>query len=210
MSSRIYLTPTDNQVLKFVEQNSSITIEECRKIFYNTQKNGYEIARRRLGKLVNYNKLKMSKDAISNQNVYYMTKKLSYHNILALDYYANLVSYGANIVYFNRDQEWMSKKYFSDAFCCYHIGNRMYFDIIEVVRTHALDVEKYLKLYKSNEPQELCNIIYRKEGGEQDINKFPRLIVIDDVRHKNELFVNDKIKIYQLDFQLSNLSKILI
>ena len=78
MSFKMYLTDKDREVLKFVETYDSITIEICRKIFYNTQKSGSEIARRRLSKLVSYNKLKVTRDNLSNQNVYYTTKKLSY------------------------------------------------------------------------------------------------------------------------------------
>lgn len=213
MAFRMYLTDTDHEVLQFVEQYGAITINQCRNMFYNIQIKGYEIARRRLGKLVSYKKLNVYRDMDLNQNVYTMGKKISQHGILALDYHSELVKLGCNMVYFKQEQPWIivDKKpmYFSDAYCCYIFEGKVYFDIVESVRTKNIEVQKYIDIYNSKEAHILSDEIYKQLGGNPK-NLFPRLIVIDDVKHKNDLYVNDDIKIIQLDFKLKNISKVLI
>ena len=205
----MYITDTDQQVLRFIEQYGSMTIRQAQKMFYNTQKYGYDIARRRMKKLVNYGKIKVARDACGNENVYYMDKKLSYHDLLVLDFYTELVYNGAKIVYFKQCQSWLDRKVISDAYCCYILSNRVFFNIVEVVQTHGVDVEKYDKLYKSGEPQKFNSMIYNKLGG-GDINEFPRLVIIDNIKHKEKLNTNNNIKVSQLDFNLSNFSEIFI
>lgn len=212
---RMYLTDKDHKVLQFVEEFGSITINECRNIFYDTQIKGYEIARRRLSKLVSYKKLGVYRDMDLNLNVYYMDKKLTQHGILALDYYSELIRLGASIIYFKQEQPWMIEpstkkaKYFSDAYCCYHFEGKVYFDIVETVKTKNIETEKYLDIYNSKEAHVLSDEIYKQLGGKPR-NLFPRLIIIDNVKHKNDLFINNDIKIIQLDFKLKNISKILV
>lgn len=210
MAFRMYLTDTDHKVLRFVEEYGSITISQCQKIFYNVQNRGYEIARRRLSKLVQYKKLSVYKDMYLNMNVYTMGKKMSTHNVLALDYYAELSKLGVEFVYFKQDQQWLNNKYFSDIFCCYYFENKVYFDVMEFVRTKNVEPQKYIDIYDSGEAHELSNQIYKEIGGNETLNQFPRLIVVDEVKHKNPLYINDNVKVIQLDFKFKNISKLLV
>jgi len=203
----MYLTNQDQKILQFVEEFGSITINQCSNMFFNTQTQGYEMSRRHLKKLSNYKKIEITRDAYCNRNVYHMGKIPSYHTILILDYYTELIKNGAHIVYFKREQSWLNKSYFSDGYCCYKIGEKVIFDIIEVIRTKNIETDKYIDIYKSGEAHELCDDIYRKLGGAKR-ELFPHLIIIDDVRHKKDLYVNDDIKVIQLDFKLSDFSKL--
>lgn len=213
MAIRQYITDKDHQVLLFVEKYGSITISQTQKMYYNTQKYGYDIARRRLKKLVDYGKLKVARDPYGNENVYYMDKKLSYHDLLVLSYYAELKSIGAEIKCFKPKIEWLNGNLISDAYCVYEIEDNIYFDIVEVVRTHGVNKEKYYKLYKSNEAQKLntglCKDIYNQELTEPI---FPRLIVIDNVRHSKKYQIDEapEIIIHQLDFNFTDFVKILV
>lgn len=209
MTVRMTITDRDHQVMKFIEDYGSITISQTQMMFYNTQNYGYDIARRRLKKLVGYGKIKVSRDMAGNENVYYTDKKLSYHDLLVLDYYAKIISLGAKKIYFKPRMYWMNNTMISDAFFIYDIGGRVFFNIVEVVRTHGIDKEKYLKLYKDGEPQKYSSAIYEKMGG-PPINDFPRVILIDNVSHKKDLFIHKDINIYQLDFGLNNLSRVLM
>lgn len=207
MSLRMYLTDTDQKVLKFVEEYGSITISQAQKMYYNTQKYGYDIARRRMRKLVDHGKLKVSRDNSGNENVYYIEKKLTYHDLLVLDYYAELIRQGARKVYFRPRKSWMQGKCISDGYCCYILGDKVYFNIIEVVRTHGVDKDKYLALYNSEEPQKFSSDLYQKIGG-KPIVEFPKLIIIDNAVHTKPLFINESIRTHQLDFSLSGFAKI--
>ena len=147
---------------------------------------------------------------ITTQNIYYTDKKLSYHDLLSLDYYCILIQMGVNIIYFKQEPQWMNNQYFSDAYCCYAINNKVYFDIVEVVDTHRYDKEKYIDIYNSGEIQNYNNMIYKQIGGQNNINQFPRVILIDDIQHSDEyLYINDDIKVYQLDYKMSNIISIL-
>lgn len=219
MAFRMYLTDTDHKVLQFVEEMGSITILQCRNMFYKTQRYGYDIARKRLGKMVQFNKLKVDRDNVTSQNVYYMDKKLRKHDILVLDFYSHLIYSGASIVYFNPEQEWMNGKYRSDAYISYILNGKLYFNILEVVRTSGVDEEKYKNIYTSQEAQYMNKEIYRqtKEVYEKeninielvdDLNSFPRLIIVDNINHKKALEIVSLIKTTQLDFSYNNFSKI--
>lgn len=215
MPLKTYMTEKDHATLRFVEENKSITVSQCAKLFYDNQIYKNQYANKKLSKLVRYGKLKVFRDISGNENVYYMTQKLNYHDLLSLDYYVELKHHGAEIIYFKREQEWMKGtdgkyKYFSDAYCCYVLNNKVYFDIIEVVRTNGLDKDKYINLYESKEPQKLNDYIYEQIGGTSR-SEFPRIVLIDNTQHKEDyLYINKDINIIQLDFKLTNFYKIFL
>ena len=209
MITKMYLTEEDHKILMQVENYGSITISQCQKLFYNTQAKGYEMARKHLSKLVQYKKLLIDKDIHCKRNVYFTTKKPGYHKILVLDFYSELIKHGAVIRNFRIEQPWINKKYKSDAYICYTIGNKVFFDILEVVRTKNVEIQTYKDIFNSGEAQALNNELYKQLGG-QSMNKFPRLIIIDEVQHTNKLQINNEIIVIQLDFNLSNFSQLFI
>jgi hypothetical protein len=209
MTCRLFLTKEDREILLFVELYGSISITQCQNMFYNRQGRGYEMSRVHLAKLVKYSKLSVFKEKFTNKNVYYMTKQPSYHGILVLDYLSNLIKNGATINYFKQEQPWMGKKYKSDAYCMYTLGDRVLFDIVEVVRTKSVEIDKYIAIFDSGEAHALNSNLYRQLSG-KGITIFPRLIIIDDVQHKNEVFVNEEVKVIQLDFQLNNFTRVFL
>lgn len=207
---KLCITEKDNATLRFVEDFGSITINQCAKLFYDNQVYGLQYAGKKLNKLVKYGKLKVYKVGNGEPNVYYMDKKLSPHDLLALDYYCELIRNKADIKYFKREQSWMNNQYKSDGYCCYTFNDRIYFDIIEVIKTHGFDKNKYIDIYQSNEPQLFNNELYKQLGGE-DIYFFPRIILIDDIKHSNEfLKVNDNVQIIQLGLKLNDFCKIFL
>jgi len=205
MISRMYLTTEDRKILLFVEQFGAITIHQCQNMFYNRQLKGYGMALRHLSKLVQYEKLNYYRDTDFNLNIYYDDKKPDYHGVLLMDYYSELVKAKVNIHYFKKEHSWMDKKYFSDGFCVYSIGGKVIFDVIEVVRTKKIEVDKYIDIFNSHEAHNLSQDIYTKLGG-GIYDLFPHLVVIDDVKHKNKLFINNDVKTIQLDFKLSDIA----
>ena len=202
MTLRMYLTDQDQAILQFVEKHGFITISETQNMFFNTQYKGYEMARKHLAKLVGYEKLSVYNDTSCNKNVYHMGKKPTYHRILAMDYYSVLIKNGAHICFFKAEKPWLDNKYFSDAFCVYKLNNKYYFDMVEVVRSKNIEVKKYIELYDSKEAHKFSDVVYHKVTG-KNIDIFPRLVIIDDVQHKEELKIKDDVKIIRLDYKLS-------
>lgn len=211
MPLKMYINDIDNDILKFVEKFGSITIWQAYRMFYNNQIYGNVSAGKHLNKLVRYNKLKVYKDPSGKINVYYDKTKLRYHDLLAVDFYVELHRAGANLIYFKQNQQWMKSKFITDAFCCYQIGEKIMFNLIEIVRTTGIDKQKYLKLFDSGEPQEFSNYLYKKVGGEKAITDFPKLIIIDNVQHlPDSLFINKEIQVKQLDFKFENFANIFL
>lgn len=207
---RMYFTEEDHAILRHVEEYHSITIDQCTKMFYSYQKYGNQMAGRHLSKLVKYGKLKMTKDKETSQNVYYVTRALRTHDLMIMDVYASLIESGAQIVYFNTPQSWQTtKELISDAFVFFYLENKPYFRIIEIARFKGIEIEKYHKLYDSGEVQVICNELYLHAGG-TTINVFPKLIVVDEIQHRPGYYDDEKIKIEQLDFRLTNFVKVFI
>ena len=208
--SRMWLTTEDREILKYVEQYGSTTIHQVQNMFYNTQLKGYQMAQKHLAKLVGYSKLYVYKERNFNSNIYYMDKKASYHTVLIMNYYSELIKNGAKIIYFKREQEWMDKKYYSDAYCVYSVAGKVCFDLLEVVRAKTVETQKYLDIFESKEAHELSQAIYSKiTGGKRLEGLFPRLVVMDDIQHQKELFINKDITTIHVDFQLTNITQLL-
>lgn len=100
------LTQNDKNMLKFMERYGGITIRQAYKIFYNNKKSGEQMARKRLRKLADFNILKYYTNPATDERIYYYldnTKKLSPHDVYLLDFYSNLILYGADIIEFRKE-----------------------------------------------------------------------------------------------------------
>jgi hypothetical protein len=210
MAFRECLTDRDHEALQFVESYGSITIEQCRRLFYSTQKRGYDIAGRRLGKMVKNGRLKVAIDKRTKQNVYYLEKPLSTHNLYILDFFTTLIENGAKILFFNRGIEWQTVDLKSDAMVFYEIGNKKIFNILEVVVTHEVEKEKYKKIFETQEIHLLCNEINKRFGAKENINYFPKIVVIDEVNHTPKYYYDEDKKYIQLNFDLEGFPKIFL
>lgn len=194
-----YLTKRDKEIIKFVEKHHSITITLCNKIFIPS-KSGYKIAQRRLNKMVECEQLKVYKPRIGEENVYYIDRKLSQHDLLILYFYAELINCGAKNIYFEKKKKWLNGDIESDAFFQYEYGGYMNYNILEICHTHKkIPISNYEELFKTNEVQKIC------------MNTFPRIIVVDDVEHINpDYYHSELFKIIQINSSLNNLPLIFI
>jgi hypothetical protein len=192
------ITDRDREMLNFVDNYGCITIHQAELMFYKNTNFGYDLARKRLNYLVNIDWLKSYRDKASNLKVFYNDKKYTYHRILALDYYANLVSLGAEMSFFKTEFEWVNGKIRSDAFVGFIFNNKPYWQFVEVITSHNdLNLEKYETLYDTGEVQKLC------------LGKFPPVILIDNVNRKKDIELQ-KTKIIKLDFKLNDVAKVLL
>lgn len=192
------LTDRDRAIYNHIEQYKFASIEQIQKIFFKEQKYSYDIARRRLNKLVSNDYLKCSRNFITNQNIYYLDtqyKKVSLHSIILMDFYAELCNSNAKILNFEKEKEWLDGKIRSDGFCIYEFNGYRFYNLIEVNASHnKLNLEKYESLYNTGELQESCGV-------------FPTIILIDDMTHKEEPTLKN-IEVLHLDFYLNNFPKI--
>jgi hypothetical protein len=186
------ITPRDRNIVQFVDKHGSITIAQCAQIFMNDSNCSYKIAQRRLSELVSNKYLKVSKTD-TGENIYYTKKQPSYHDLLILSFYAGLVNCGCRNIHFEHPRPWINDDLKSDGLFIYEFGGYRFYNLLEVCWTHKeIPFTKYEDLFSSGEAHGVCD------------GEFPRLIVMDDTKHREPLR-NDKFPVIQIDLNLKNL-----
>lgn len=201
------ITTRDREIIKFIEQYDSITINQCADMFIPNKSSGQQIARKRLGVLVKAGYLKVDKTD-TGENIYFIDKKLRYHDLLVNSFFIELNKIGAKDIEFTRHKSWLTQKSIngskyleSDGFFKFkYEGYEMYI-ILEVCYTKkTIPLKKYEELYISGDAHNECNEL------------FPQIIVMDSSKHNTENFYgeSENIKIKQVQFDLSDFPKIFI
>lgn len=187
------ITQRDKDIYNFIKQHGSITVDQCSKIFMTDCKRKYEIACRRLKRLVECDYIKVSATKYTHQNVYYIDKKLSFHDLLVIQYCAELINIGAKNLKLERNKQWF-EDLISDGFIYYEINGQKYINIIEVCFSNKnVKTDYYDELYETN-------LLQSNLGIE------PKLVIISEF---NENYTSKKIPIITFDFKFKNLFKIL-
>jgi hypothetical protein len=165
------ITQRDKNIFMFIENYGGITINQAAKLFY-PQKKSYDNARMRLKKHYNDGLLSRYLNGTTKEYVYCYKehKELSMHDISILDFYSELVSYGVKINVFQKERQWSDGKFRSDAFLEFEYNENLYLLCLEIDLTHKTSIKnKYVKLYESNEIQNL----YSKYGD----GIFPKILI---------------------------------
>ncbi|MBY6758614.1 hypothetical protein HYH82_15080 [Clostridium botulinum] len=168
----MYLTNRDRDILKFIEQYGSITINQCSKIFFNKCKQNYYQARKRLRTLYNSKYIKRYRKDMRSEAVYYLDKKLSIHDLKVLDIYAEIINLGAEIKCFKKEYtiKCKNKEYRADGLIeCIRDGY-FYPILIEVDYTHFTSNKKLLGIYNSN--------YFQNKYKDLDTDIFPTVLIV--------------------------------
>jgi hypothetical protein len=186
----------DHDILRFIEDFNTITIQQCADYIYPTAASRYKIAERKLNKLVKAKRIKVDQTE-TKENIYYFDKKLSYHDLLINSFYIALVNSGATNIKMEKRKIWLDDKFRSDALLSYDYGKWTFYNILEVCWSHKnIPIKEYEELYYSGEAHQICN------------GTFPRVIVVDDIIHKDNRFKSEVLPIYQLDFTFNTIPQI--
>lgn len=195
------ITERDRIILKHIDEFGYITLNQIVQIAYSTMGYGYDYARRRMNKLKQQGSVKCYRSIILNCNIYYFDdskKNPSLHRHLSMEYYCKLISLGANIEYFNREEVWADKtdhRCISDIVCTYIIGNTRFYNLVEInVSNNKLRLGRFDKI-----------IPYFKN--KFSTNCIPNLILIDDTFHKE---YDTKLNVIRVNYNMSNISEIFI
>lgn len=191
-----------NDIIRFVENYESITINQCANLFYSGANTAYKIAQRKLNKLANAGYLKISQNNTNNNmpyNVYYIKKKLSHHDLLINSFLIALIKAGATNITFEKSKQWLHGKLISDAYLHYDYTNYHYFNILEVCyKNKYIPIKSYEELFKSGEAHKVSS------------GTFPRLIVMDDIEHNPKYYKSQYFQIIQIDLDLKKLPAIFV
>jgi hypothetical protein len=136
------ITKKDKQILDFIEQRGSISINQCAQMFY-PYRFGYDYARLKLKKLKGMELLKVTHDPILNEHLYYINKAPSPHNNAILNFYTNLIAFKLPVRIFEREKAFKDINIRADGFCVWEGQYGAQIAIIEVDLYHNTNILKY-------------------------------------------------------------------
>lgn len=181
------ITDRDAKILEFINIYGGITIKQCAKLFFNKAKYSEDLARKRLKKLYDNEVLKYEEDWATNQRVYFNKKKPSSHSIMLMNFYAELICHGANVIQFEKEYK-VENICRPDAFVIFQNNNKAKIAFLEVDMSHRTDISKYEKLFDTN--------MFQDQYG-----TFPELILISSTK---EYETGYPFSIKVLDYSLRN------
>jgi hypothetical protein len=182
------ITQRDKQILKFIELYGGITINQCSKVFFNKTKHSYDLARKRMRKIMDMTDIKYFTNKITGERVYCDNKKLTPHAIYVLDVLATFVQNGATVLEFTKEPSWLDGKYRSDAFFKIEYNGVKRVMFLEVDVMHSTDMTKYEEIYASGYFQNIYN------------GNFPLVIIVGDVTTD---YNNDNFDSVFIDYNLN-------
>lgn len=183
----------DNDILDFVNEFGGITIEQANKIFFRT-KYGYDTAKRRLRKLKEEGFLKVSKDFLTQKNVYYTYKKPSSHKIMLLNLYAEMINLEVEIVHFENEFKLLDKK--ADALFVTKYKGIAKIILVEIDINNKTKDTKYKKIFESGEVQKVYGT-------------FPIILIVDKTPIRKTKREKVGYKIERIDYSLEGLKKVI-
>ncbi|WMJ81990.1 hypothetical protein RBU49_07000 [Clostridium sp. MB40-C1] len=194
------ITSRDRKIINFIDKYGFLTIDQAAKLFFGNFKTQYDIARRRLKKILeNGGYIRVFKNTETNQMIYApedsKLRKVSKHDLLVMDYVADIKTLGAELekIEFEKDFDGA----IADAFIIFKLGDYRYYHILEVQLRHDyVDINRY---------KNVINTILNETN-----NTLPKLIIVQNTNHDYTKENRTDMEIIQLDTSLSDIAKTVI
>lgn len=196
------ITKRDKEIIKHIEKYGFITNIQCKEIFMDpAASKGYEVARRRLKMIqeagVTFGPqdypLSMRRNMYSNENVFYVKKFPSFHDLQIMNVYSRLIHLGFEVPFFKKSATWKASNQRSDGFFTVNHNNTLYAFLLEIcVTNNDAHLKQYETLHASGELQEKLN------------GTFPRIVVVGHKGNKPKTDLN----VRYVDEDLSNIMNI--
>lgn len=178
----------DIDIINHAEKHG-LTINQCHKIFFPYAKYGKDVARKRLKTLHENGHLKYYSNWDVKRRIYYVKRQPSTHDIVLMDFFAELLFAGADIIGFSRPSYDILKP---DGLFHYIINGKELISFVEVVLTHKPNMRKYEALKGTGKLQ-------------AEYGTFPSIIIIDD----NPRAYRGNLKVRYLDLRLKDFKKVI-
>lgn len=194
------ITKRDREIINFIYDFGFITIEQCSKIFFNQSVSAYDLARRRLKKIADNNNYIKSKLNSETKQLLYIPKEsnikgISKHDLLVIDYLAELHSIGADI-----ENCFIEKNYdgvIPDALLIFTLGGYRFYQLIEVQLRHDIvNVNRYARVM-DKVLSDTNNVI-------------PKIVIIQDTKKDYNKDNDTDIEVLQLKTSLEDIAKVLV
>jgi len=133
------ITDRDYEVIEFLKTFKVASTDTLTELFYKNPRT----ARYRLKQLTDKKMIRRSRDAVTNQYLYFVKKPAQLrHSLLVTDFYRELNKYTSQVVFFARETEICGKR--PDAVFGYRINKDEYVGLLEVEISHkGFDCDKY-------------------------------------------------------------------
>lgn len=194
------ITDRDREIINFIYDFGFITIEQAGKIFFNQSNTAYDLARRRLKKIAaqgDYIKSKLNSE--TRQLIYIpkesSIKNVSKHDLLVIDYLAELHQLGAVLenVYIEKEFNGVVP----DALIIFKLGGYRFYQLLEVQLRHDIvNINRFNKVM--DEILKYTN------------NVVPRLVIIQNTNKDYETDNNTDMQIDVIKTDLKGVSKVLV
>ena len=211
------LTKRDISVIKYVEKYGFVTIKQAANFAFNNNEYATDIARRRLNAIVELGYLQTT--TIGSTKVFYIEDKyanVSLHMIVTMNLYSSLIRYGAEILYFKREQSWLEGQRRSDAFCIFKRCGYYYAVAEETLESSSRSRgetpythnSKYTAKYRTIMNTNEHNKLFQEVTGID--KRIPlTLLIVDDVDHGEKWKIDvEEIETFTDNFSLDNIFQI--
>ena len=196
------ITDRDRKIIDFIYDIGFSNIKIIGDLFFTNSIYRYDLARKRLRKILKIGEyIKSIKNQSTNEVIYIpidsKIKNISIHNLKILDYICELKLMGADLEEIKIEPIYNNIK--PDACIKFVFNNCRYYQLLEVQCRHAIvDLDRY----NSNDVIE--SIL--KDNDEI----LPNLIIIQNTNRDYEKLNNTPLNIIQLNLNLDEMAKVLI
>lgn len=155
------MTNRDREIIKWIEENKSMTIYQCSKIFFRDCSCDYDLARKRLRKLYEEGLIKRYRKRLEDEVVYFTEKKLKTHDLKLMDVIAYLQKF--NIDSFEKEQKIeinSTINYIIDSTIVLNYKNLAIPILVEIDYTHYTSKEKIQDLIRYLEKKHDSSFIF--------------------------------------------------
>lgn len=194
------ITERDREIINFIYDIGFITIEQAGKLFFSESKVSYDLARRRLKKIaISSDYIKRFTNTETKQIIYIpkdsKLKKLSKHNILLIDYLAELKAVGADLEKIEIEKNFDGV--IPDALISFTFNGYRYYQLLEVQLRHDyVDINRFNKV--------LTDILSVTN------NVLPTVVIIQDTNKDYSIDNKTDMRVIRLNTALDNVVKVLL
>lgn len=195
------ITERDRIILEYLREYKFITLEQLRKMFFKDTKQGYNIARRRMGVLIDLGYIRSDKSKFNKKNIYRINNNIEKVNmpseieIITMDVLAELKYLDFNVKEFIIQKN--EKVNFGTGFAKIQYLNVTLNVIIDV---QLINSKHNLELFNYNEAVNLCGTDFKHEKN---------LVLIVSDKKYYDLYDINEFYVRQISTQLIGLKDII-
>jgi hypothetical protein len=196
------LTERDREIISFIDKIGYATIQNIASMYFSENKFSYDLARKRLKKIKEFEGyIKSFQNSETNETIYVPynsnKKKVSIHDVMVLNYACKLKVIGCTLYNIELEPTFCNIK--PDALVQYTINGYKYHQLVEMqIRHNLIDLDRYNK-------QGVIDAILSKTN-----KTLPTLIIIQDTKINYADNNPTPMDIVQMDTTMWDIGKVLI